>query len=115
MEPPPLEPERVAAVAATFREANEGIELAAHNAAVAGPVPFICECSDATCTAIVHLTFEQYEHVRTDPHRFITVPGHEALAVDAGSAEIVLFAGAYVVIELTGLAATIAAEDYDAA
>jgi hypothetical protein len=114
MEPPRLERERVAAVAATFREANERIELAAHNAVLTGPIPFICECADPTCTAIVRLTFEQYEHVRAHPLRFFTLPGHETLGVDAGAAEIVV-AAAHVVVELTGAAATIAARDYDPA
>jgi hypothetical protein len=112
MEPPQLEAERVVAVAATFREANETIELAAHNAVLAGPIPFICECVDPTCTAIVRLTFEQYEDVRAHPHRFVTVPGHETLAVDAGAAEIVT-AAQHVVIALRGVAATIAAQEYD--
>ena len=114
MEPPRLEPERVAAVASTFREANERIELAAHNGVLAGPIPFLCECADPTCTAIVRLTLEQYEHVRAHPHRFVSVYGHETLAVDAGAAEVVLVA-AHVVLELRGVAATIAAQDYDPA
>ena len=112
MEPPRLEPERVAAVAATFRAANERIELVAHNAVVTGPIPFICECADPTCTAIVRLTLEQYEDVRAHPHRFVTVPGHEALAVEAGAAELVIAAD-HMVFELTGVAATIVSQDYD--
>jgi hypothetical protein len=114
MEPPPLAPERVATVAATFREANERIELAAHNTALAGPIPFICECADAACTAIVRLTLEQYENVRAHPHRFVTLRRHETLAVDAGAARIVT-AAEHTVLELTGVAATIAAQDYNAA
>jgi hypothetical protein len=114
MEPPRLEPERVATVAATFREANERIELAAHNAALAGPIPFICECADPTCTAIVRLTLEQYENVRGYPHRFVTLLRHETLAVDAGAAKIVT-AAEHIVLELTGVAAMIAAQDYNAA
>ena len=114
MEPPRLEPERVAAVAAIFREANEKIELAAHNAVLTGPIPFICECADPGCSAIVRLTFEQYEQVRAEAHRFVTMPGHEALAVEAGAAEIVI-AAEHIVVRLTGVAATIAAQDYDPA
>ena len=112
MEPPQLEPERVAAVASTFREANERIELAARNAVLTGPIPFLCECADPTCTAVVRLTLEQYEHVRAHTHRFVSVSGHETLAVDAGAARIVPVA-AHVVVELTGVAATIASQDYD--
>jgi hypothetical protein len=114
VEPPRLEPERVAAVAAIFREANERIELAAHNAALTGPIPFICECAEPSCTAIVRMTFEQYEDVRGHPHRFFAASGHETLAIEAGAGEIVT-AAEHVVLELTGVAATIVARDYEPA
>ena len=75
--------ERLARNEASFREHNEHAEH--------GPFPrddadapraFFCECSDPECTRVVMLTPAQYEHVRSDPRWFLTLPGHELPEVE---------------------------------
>ena len=62
-----MEADQVARNDAIYRAANERIEAAAEEYEVAGPIPFICECADATCTNIVLLTLTQYERIRAHP------------------------------------------------
>ena len=80
------QPEHVARAAeqmarndAIFRQANERIEsfVQSMDGHIAGPLPFLCECADVACTEIVPLTSDEYEAVRQDSVRFMTVPGHE--------------------------------------
>jgi hypothetical protein len=60
-----------------FREANEKIaERRDALGALDGFAPFLCECEEEGCTAIVHLTFHEYTQVRCEPHTFVIVPGH---------------------------------------
>jgi len=61
--------ERIALNESTFREANERIEAAADKMDLVGPVPFICECPDRTCTQIVRVTLDGYEDVRQHPEQ----------------------------------------------
>jgi hypothetical protein len=42
------------------------------------PLPFLCECGRAGCTAVLHVSPREYERVRATPSRFIVIPGHEA-------------------------------------
>ena len=60
-----------------FREANERIAETAGKLELQQPIPFLCECSDKRCFAHVFLTLEQYEEVRADPWRYLTIVGHE--------------------------------------
>ena len=62
-----------------FREANEHITEKAHELELQQPIPFLCECSDKRCFAPILLTLEQYEEARTDPHRYLTIAGHEVV------------------------------------
>ena len=60
-----------------FREANDRIAARrAELAAVAGATPFLCECEDERCSAIVGLTPEEYERIRADERQFVIVEGH---------------------------------------
>jgi hypothetical protein len=68
-----LEPEDV------FREANERIAETARELGFQFPVPFLCECSDRHCFTFIKLTLEEYEEARTDPHRYLTISGHEVI------------------------------------
>ena len=36
----------------------------------------MCECASRPCRKRIPLTREQYEAVRSDPRRFLVVPGH---------------------------------------
>jgi hypothetical protein len=69
---------RVAVNQSRFREANEAIEERAKELFSAGDrLPFLCECPLPDCRAVVTLTLEEYESVRTFGNRFLVVPLHE--------------------------------------
>jgi len=44
-----------------FRLANDTIADRARRLDITGPVPFICECRDDRCFALVHVPIEEYE------------------------------------------------------
>ncbi len=94
---------------AIFRDANERIEsyVQSMDEHIDGLLPFLCECSDVTCTEIVRMTSAEYEALRQDPVRFTTVPGHEgterwAKVVDQNER--------FAVVEKLGVAAEVATE-----
>ncbi len=93
---------------AIFRDANERIEAFAEavEAKEHGPLPFLCECADLTCTEIITLTGSEYEALRRDPRRFATVPGHEG---DEDWARVAEENDRYATIEKLGHAADVAA------
>lgn len=68
---------RLAANEAVFREVNEGIERGQWPGDDGKQVSFRCECARLGCNLLVELTLPEYEHVRSDPRRFLMVPGHE--------------------------------------
>lgn len=68
--------EHVALNEITFREVNEGIESGRHERD--GLVPFVCECGEIGCNAIVELTLGEYEAVRGGARCFVVAPGHGA-------------------------------------
>jgi hypothetical protein len=102
--------ERIAENQSTFRNANERIEAAADDMALTDRLPFICECPDRTCMQLVRLTLGEYEEVRREPTWFLTAPGHEALAVEAGAGVIVTRHDGYVLVEKVGEAGEVAEE-----
>jgi hypothetical protein len=59
-----------------FREANEKIAARRDELHLTGATPFLCECEDESCTAIVRLSVDEYRQVRAQPHTFVVVPGH---------------------------------------
>jgi hypothetical protein len=71
--------DKIARNNSTFRDANDAIEAAAveHRFDRGQRVPFICECSDERCTEIISLTFQEYEHVRSNERWFAHTVGHE--------------------------------------
>ena len=96
--------QRVARNDATFREANERIEERAASLGI-HRVPFICECADEGCTAVVQLDLREYETIRATPTHFLNVPGHDATAGPHG--RVVEERDGYVVVEKLGAAAEI--------
>ena len=81
-----------------FREANETIRAkAADYGAPIERIPFLCECPNPSCTAIVRLTMEQYEAVRADDRHFFTLSGHEHAEAPVG--EVVAREGDYVIVK----------------
>jgi hypothetical protein len=93
---------RVAENDARFREANERISAAAERADLE-PIPFICECANPRCRAILRLTRAEYEDVRASGRRFLSLPGHEAAAM--GWERVVDRRDGYFVVEKIGEAA----------
>jgi len=113
MEADALSLERISLNQSTFRDANEKIEATAETVALLEPVPFICECADAACTAIIRLTLDEYEEVRQHPRRFVNSPGHERLAIEAGAGVVVSNQDEYVLVDKVGVAGDIAEETYN--
>jgi hypothetical protein len=98
--------ERVALNEDTIRRANEGIEETSIALGIDGLLPFICECADMSCTAMLQLTREEYEAVRAEPTHFLIVHGHEAAA--EGRAIVVATYPRYAVVANVGDAAVLA-------
>jgi hypothetical protein len=42
----------------------------------AQPLPFLCECADVRCRAIIRLTADEYAEARATPTRCVCVEGH---------------------------------------
>jgi len=69
---------RVGENEAIYREVNERVaELSDRFGIEQERIEFVCECGDGGCIERIALTRDEYEHVRDDPRRFATVPGHE--------------------------------------
>jgi hypothetical protein len=77
-----LSPERVVGNDATFRAANERIFDSAREYKVTDAIPFLCECADPACTAIIRLDAEEYERIRNSG-RFFNASGHAAPFVNS--------------------------------
>lgn len=74
--------ERLGANEAVFREINEGIERGQWPGEEDAPISFRCECARLGCNELVELSLRAYERVRSNPERFIVLPGHERLDVE---------------------------------
>ena len=76
--------ERVAANEALARAANEerGAWFETHSRVV-----FACECYRRECPAMLSLTREEYERVRSRPTAFAVQPGHVDEAVEYAAAK----------------------------
>lgn len=72
----PLPDELIARNEVVARSVNEAIQ----NGRVTrdGTSPFVCECGQLGCNAVVEMTLADYEAVRAYPRRFVLVAGHEA-------------------------------------
>lgn len=66
---------KIARTEALFRDVNERIAETAERFEVED-VQFVCECANPECTHRVILPPAEYEEVRREPARFVTVPGH---------------------------------------
>jgi hypothetical protein len=102
--------ERMAANEATFRDANERIQERARELDFEDPVPFLCECGEPSCRAILRLRLDEYEAIRRDGRRFFVVAEHEETAAAAG--HVTERHDDYLVVEKTGRAGEVA-EDRD--
>jgi hypothetical protein len=103
--------EQVAKNEVLFREFNERVEDVAGDLEVrreghSPSIDFVCECGQLDCLERLELTPAQYEAVRSDPRRFVVVPGHE----DARVARVVEQHDSFVVVQKLDEAAEIAIE-----
>jgi hypothetical protein len=101
--------ERVARNEALFREFNERVADMAETFDPLGEedalrIEFVCECGDLDCLARVELTRAAYEKVRSDPKRFVVVPGHEKTEIE----RVVAHGDGYFVVEKLEEAAEVA-------
>jgi hypothetical protein len=71
--------ERLGANESVFRQVNEGIERGQWPGEEDALVGFRCECAQLGCNELLELSVREYEQVRSDPRRFMVVPGHERL------------------------------------
>lgn len=69
--------ERAARNEALFREVNERVKEVQTDFGDPDATEFVCECADETCATRVRVPLATYERVRSNPVRFIVVPGHE--------------------------------------
>lgn len=65
-----------------FRSINERIERGAEQHHVSAPLPFHCECCDASCMEMLSVEPREYERVLSERFRFMVIPGHENTAVE---------------------------------
>jgi hypothetical protein len=103
--------ERVARNETLFREFNERVEDMAEGFDLRSEgdsmrIGFVCECGDLDCLERLELTRAAYEEVRSDPKRFVVVPGHEDMKI----ARVVAREGGYLVVEKIDEAAEVAIE-----
>ena len=80
----------------TFRAANEQIEARRVELGVEGRVPYLCECADERCLAVVRLWPQEYRAARVSERHFLLLPGHSFV-----SATIVSRCDRYIVVEKT--------------
>lgn len=74
--------ERAARNEEIFRGVNERIEEGADRHKVQTPLPFHCECSNASCVDTIEIPPPVYESVVSERYRFVVIPGHEDAAVE---------------------------------
>jgi hypothetical protein len=103
--------ERIARNEALFREFNERVEDVAETFDLRGEgdslrIGFVCECGNLDCLERLDLTRAAYEEVRSDPRRFVVVPGHEDMSI----ARVVAREEGYLVVEKIDEAAQVAVE-----
>ena len=70
-----------------FRQANEQIAARRDDLElIDSKTPFLCECEDEACTAIVRLSVDEYRTVREREHTFVIVSGHPTIGDPTGFA-----------------------------
>ena len=74
-----------------FRNANEAIEIASDEHGHRAMEVYICECSDAGCTAPISLTRIEYEDIRSHGSWFAIATDHENPEIDQVLVEVPRF------------------------
>lgn len=88
------------------REINEWIHEANQDREGGGSDPFVCECSDGSCSETITLTHVEYEEVRAHGTYFAIARDHESPDLDIMVSERIGFA---IVRKLPGMPARLAA------
>ncbi len=72
-----------------FREVNERVEEVATGLQAVRfdedegfLIGFVCECGQEGCAEQLEVRHAQYESVRSDPRRFLVLPGHENTEIE---------------------------------
>lgn len=98
--------ERAARNEALFREVNEQMRsLSGRPGPGTDEMLFICECADEHCAERVAVPAAVYEAVRSNPRRFLILPGH-----DNDVERVVDQADGYAIVEKEGVAGRVAEE-----
>jgi len=64
---------------AVFREVNERVrDLNEAFGTITDKVEIVCECADPECTEQITMSVSEYGALRSEPDRFVVVPGHAA-------------------------------------
>lgn len=85
--------ERLAENELLFRQVNERIiELGEQ---WGSELDLVCECANKNCARVIVVGVEEYERVRENAARFIVLPGHEVVAIEA----VVETTASYLVVE----------------
>jgi hypothetical protein len=79
----------------TFAKANEQIRTSAEQYDFDEAVPFLCECSEVSCTESIRLSVTDYREARGYGPVFILLPGHDDPHVE----RIVAHRQGYVLVE----------------
>jgi hypothetical protein len=88
------------------REINEWIDEANRGRLAGADDPYVCECSDGSCSATIRLTHVEYEEVRGYGTHFAIARDHESPDLDLIVSERIGFA---IIRKLPGLPARLAA------
>jgi hypothetical protein len=46
------------------------------------PIPFLCECADDACLGRIDLVRSRYEEIRSEPNRYVVLPGHAMIETE---------------------------------
>ena len=96
--------QRAGANELAIREVNEGIERGQWPGDEDTPVGFRCECARLGCNRLIELTVREYEETRSQPRRFVVLPGHELPDVET----VVATRPGYLIVEKRDLAGAVA-------
>ena len=97
--------ERAARNESVFRDANEKLRRGRERLASAdSQTPFLCECEDPCCTAMMLLTVDEYERAREFGDCFLITPDHE----DRTSGDPLARAEQYILVQKSGPAGEVA-------
>lgn len=77
-----LRDERITANEIMFREVNERIDELAERTTMVAMLDYVCECGQPECTGKIPMSAPEYEAVRTDGQRFVTLPGHQTTTLE---------------------------------